>query len=430
MNASGLDRRRFLALGSLGAAAVVGRPAFGGRPVFAGPPAGVSPAAGSASSPEVAAQGESPHAGAGVEPEAGPVRMTGDGLGLTPAETAALWTRLATDGRIERDSYSNGGAVAALEAHFADVLGKERAVFLPTGTLANHLAVRTLAGGTGRAIVQAESHLFNDSGDCVQTLSGITLMPLGPGRAGFRLDEVREVIARTAGGRVSRPVSVISIETPVRRRYGETFDQAELDRITAFAKREGIGLHLDGARIFLQSAATGRSAADYARPFDTVYVSLYKYFNSVSGAVLAGPRALLDELYHVRRMFGAGLPGAWPFAALARHYAPGFTDRFRQALAVSEAFIEHLGRHEAFGVERIPAGTNLFTLRVAQADGAAFRARLRRRGIHLGAPRGFRRGDSDGGGPGHARFLVAVNETWNRTSGVALAETFIGALRA
>ena len=143
--------------------------------------------------------------------------MTGDGLGLTPAETAALWTRLAANGRIERDSYSNGGSVAALEAHFAEALGKERAVFLPTGTLANHLAVRALAGGTGRAIVQAESHLFNDSGDCVQTLSGITLMPLAPGRAGFRLDEVEEVVARTAGGRVARPVSVISVETPVRR---------------------------------------------------------------------------------------------------------------------------------------------------------------------------------------------------------------------
>ena len=424
MTASGLDRRRFLALGSLGAAVVAARPAIVGPPAFAAQPTSLAPAG--------SAAGEaSPHAGAGVELEAGPVRMTGDGLGLTPDETAALWTELAGDGRIERDSYSNGGTVAALEAHFAEALGKERAVFLPTGTLANHLAVRALAGGTGRAIVQAESHLFNDSGDCVQTLSGVTLMPLAPGRAGFRLDEVEEVVARTAGGRVARPVSVISVETPVRRRYGETFDQAELDRIVAFAKREGIRLHLDGARIFLQSAATGRTVAEYARPFDTVYVSLYKYFNSVSGAILAGPRALLDDLYHVRRMFGAGLPGAWPFAALARHFAPGFTARFRQALDVSEAFLEHLGRHEAFAVERIPAGTNLFRLRVAQPDAAGFRARLRRRGIHLGAPRGESGSATGGSGAaGRAHFLVAVNETWNRTSADALAAAFREALRA
>ena len=400
MTATGFDRRRFLALGSLGAGAVIGPAVLG-------------------SAARTAAGAPSRPAGTGVEPEAGPVRMTGDGLGLTPAEAAARWTALADDGRIERDSYSNGGAVAALETHFAEALGKERAVFMPTGTLADHLAVRALAGGTGRAIVQAESHLFNDCGDCVQTLSGITLMPLAPGRAGFRLDEVEEVVARTAGGRVARPVSVISVETPVRRRYGETFDQTELDRITAFAKREGIRLHLDGARIFLQSAATGRAVADYARPFDTVYVSLYKYFNAVSGAILAGPRALLDEMYHVRRMFGAGLPGAWPFAALARHYAPGFSGRFRRALAVSEAFIERIGRQEAFTVSRIPAGTNLFRLRVAHPDAAGYRAQLRRRGIHLGVGR-------DSGG---AHFLVGVNETWNRASAGTLAEAFIEALR-
>ena len=124
-------------------------------------------------------------------------------------------------------------------------------------------------------------------------------------------------------------------------------------------------------------------------------------------------------MYHVRRMFGAGLPGAWPFAALARHYAPGFSGRFRRALAVSEAFIERIGRQEAFTVSRIPAGTNLFRLRVAHPDAAGYRAQLRRRGIHLGVGR-------DSGG---AHFLVGVNETWNRASADTLAEAFIEALR-
>jgi len=343
--------------------------------------------------------------------------MTGDGLGLTAGEQARLLTRLADDGRIEPDSYSNGGTVAALEQRFAALLGKERAVFMPTGTLANHLAVRALAGGTGRAVVQAESHLFNDSGDCVQTLSAITLMPLAPGRATFTLEQLREVVDRTASGRVARPVSVISIETPVRRLYGETFDETEMDRVTTFARREGIRLHLDGARLFLQSAYTGIDVADYARPFDTVYVSLYKYFNAASGAILAGPSALLDEMFHSRRMFGAGLPAAWPFAAVALHQAPGFVDRFRHAVAVSEAFIEQVTRHEAFTVERMPAGTNLFRLRVAAPELAAFRARLRDRGVDLGGASG------DGSG-----FLIGVNETWNRATADLLAERFVSAL--
>ena len=342
--------------------------------------------------------------------------MTGDGLGLTAGDQARLLGQLADEGRIDRDSYSNGGTVQQLEEQVAALLGKERAVFMPTGTLANHLAVRALAGGTGRAIVQAESHLFNDSGDCVQTLSAITLMPLALGRATFTLEELQDVIRRTASGRVARPVSVISIETPVRRRSGETFDEAEMDRVTAFARREGIRLHLDGARLFLQSAYTGTDVAQYARPFDTVYVSLYKYFNAVSGAILAGSRALLDDMYHTRRMFGAGLPGVWPFAAVALHHLPGFVDRFRDAVAVSESFIGRLTRHDAFTVERMPGGTNLFRLRVATPNLAAFRARLRDQGVDLGGV------SSDG------RVLVGVNETWNRVQADVLADRFVASL--
>ena len=344
------------------------------------------------------------------------VRMSGDGLGLTALEQGRLLTGLADAGRIARDSYSNGGTVTQLEEACTTLLGKERAVFMPTGTLANHLAVRALAGGEGRAVLQAESHLYNDSGDCVQTLSGITIMPLAPDAATFSLEALREVIARTRSGRVARPVSVISIETPVRRSFGETFDQAELDRVTAFARQEGIRLHLDGARLFLQSAYTGVDVAEYARPFDTVYISLYKYFNAASGAILAGPRALLDDMFHTRRMFGAGLPGAWPFAAPALHYLPGFTDRFRGAVEVSEIFMERIEAHEAFTVERVPRGTNLFRLRVHAADVARFRRRLEEREILLGAPR------PDG------RILVGVNETWNRQSATDLVDAFIAAL--
>ncbi len=344
------------------------------------------------------------------------VRMSGDGLGLTVAEQGRLLTRLADEGRIDRDSYSNGGTVAELEEVCATLLGKERAVFMPTGTLANHLAVRALAGGEGRAVLQAESHLYNDSGDCVQTLSGITIMPLAPDGSTFTLEALQEVIARTRSGRVARPVSVISIETPVRRRFGETFDQTELDRITTFARDEGIGLHLDGARLFLQSAYTGIDVAEYARPFDTVYVSLYKYFNAASGAILAGPRALLDDMFHTRRMFGAGLPGAWPFAAVALHYLPGFVDRFGRAVGVSETFIDGLASHDAFTVERVAAGTNLFRLRARTSDMGRFRRRLEERGILLGAPR------PDG------RILVGVNETWNRQSADALVEAFTAAM--
>jgi threonine aldolase len=350
-----------------------------------------------------------------ADPDDSLVRLSGDGLGLTPAQYSRLLLRLADERAIAPDSYTLGGIVEQLEQRFARVLGKERAIFMPTGTLANHLAVRALAGGPSRVIVQEESHLYQDEGDCAQTLSDLTLIPMARGRATFTADDVRQVLEQTRTGRVPPRVSVISIETPVRRKQGERFDSVEMKQIVALARQEGIRLHLDGARLFLQAAYTGESIAETAGPFDTVYVSLYKYFNAASGAILAGPRDLLDGMHHTRRMFGGGLSSVWPFAAVAFEYLEGFGERFGRAVSVSEEVIRGLAKDDRFKIERIPSGTNLFRLRVRAVDAAGYQKRLAARGVLLSPPQG------DG-------FLIGVNETLNRTTSGQLTETLVGAL--
>lgn len=350
------------------------------------------------------------------DPDDRVIRLSGDGLGLTTTQYSRLLAHLAEQKGIVPDSYILDGVVDELEKQFARILGKERAVFMPTGTLANHLAVRALAGGSSRAIVQAESHLYLDSGDCVQTLSNITLMPLAPGRAGFTADEVQQLLDQTRTGRVASRVSVISIESPVRRKQGAIFDPTELKKVVALARREGIRLHLDGARLFLEAAYAGKEVAEYTQPFDTVYVSLYKYFNAASGAILAGPRDLLDGMYHTRRMFGGGLSHAWPFAAVALHYLSGFSERFTRAIRSSDELIRVLRENNAFTIERIPSGTNLFHLHVRGTDATAYQKKLAGMGAMLPAP------SPDG------RFLIGVNETLNRTTTATLADTLRRAL--
>ncbi|HVH81208.1 MAG TPA: aminotransferase class I/II-fold pyridoxal phosphate-dependent enzyme, partial [Stellaceae bacterium] len=229
------------------------------------------------------------------------VQFRSDGLGLSPAAYGRLLAEIAETRGIATDDYSRDGIVAELEARMAALLGKEAAVFLPTGTLANHLAVRRLARNGNRVLVQAESHLYNDEGDCAQQLSGFNLVPLAPGRATITLAEIERAAAGASEMRVAAPVGAISIETPVRRVAGDAFDPTELRAISAFARARGIGLHLDGARLLLEAAYSGIAPAETAGLFDTVYVSLWKYLNAASGAILAGPRDLLDGLYHERR---------------------------------------------------------------------------------------------------------------------------------
>ncbi|MFH1764103.1 MAG: beta-eliminating lyase-related protein [Gemmatimonadota bacterium] len=327
------------------------------------------------------------------------VKLSGDGQSMTPREYAHFLSQILSREEVEADYYSNGGVVEALEGRMAQLLGKERAVFLPTGTLANHLAVRIQAGERSQVIVQKESHIYNDSGDCAQILSNLNLLPLAPSGGTFTLDEVQAAIHRADGGRVRTGVGVISIESPIRRLLGKLFDYEEMKRICAFARAEGIATHMDGARLFMASGYTGISPEEYASLFDTVYVSMWKYFDAPSGAILAGPRALLDDLFHTRRMFGGGLPYAWPLAA-ALHSIEGFEVRFRAGVAAGEELKPALNGIRGLRVEEIPDGSNVFKLHMDQGDPAALRAGLREKGVLLPAP-----SDNFNG------FALGVNET-------------------
>lgn len=341
-----------------------------------------------------------------------------DGLGLSVSEVSAQLARLTAGHDLSPDVYGLGGTVEEVENFFAQQLGKERALFMPTGTLANQLAIRALAGERRRVIVQDMSHVYNDTGDACQTLSALTLLPLASGRATFTWREVEEAVQRTESGRVAAPIGALSIESPVRRLSGEMFDRSQMIAICEGARRQGIGLHLDGARLYIASAYSGISPAEYARPFDTVYVSLWKYFNSLNGAILAGPREILDDMVATRRMFGGALFQAWPFALLAKHYASGYLDHMKNAIAVSEEFIAGVNSGAA-RVERITNGTNIFRLVVAREQAEVLRIRLAREGVFLSRP--FERN-------GDAVFSLLVNESWNRTTGARLTSRFLAAL--
>jgi threonine aldolase len=345
-------------------------------------------------------------------PSADRVDMTGDGPELTPSEYAALLTRLLADARFEPDEYGLGGAADALEKHFASLLGKERALFFPTGTLANHVALRTLAAGRRRVVLQDVSHVYNDTGDSAQSLSGLNLVPLAPGRATFTWEDVQRVLDRTTTGRVRSDVGAISIESPVRRLRGEMFDLEAMKAISREARSRGLRLHLDGARLFIASAYTGIAPADYAALFDTVYVSLWKYFGAPNGAILAGPADVMDGLFHVRRAFGGALWSVWPFAVVARHLSDGFQDRLRRGIDVSQELLDRLAGDGRFVVERVPNGTNVVGLRLRGVDPAAFEQSLRRQGIAVPPA------SADGA------FILKVNETWARRTAAGLADAF------
>jgi threonine aldolase len=348
------------------------------------------------------------------------VVFRGDG---EPRTTQELIRRLqAFDGAvgIAPDSFTRGGTVDRIEQRCAEMLGKEAAVFMPTGTLANHLAIRQLCGMKPRAVVPEQSHLYNDTGDCVPRLSGINLMPLAPGRPAFTLAELQGALRASVTGRVVSAVGAVMIESPVRRQHGQIMPYEDIVAITGYCKAQGIATHLDGARLYMMAAATGISPQQYAAHFDTVYVSLYKYFGAPFGAVLAGTRACLDSLYHERRMFGGGLASASLAAALALQGIEGFAERFGTAMARGAALFDCLNTCEGIKVRRFPHGSNIFPVELdPHIDIETFCVALRQHGIFL---------FPDEGSTGHIH--LTVNTTILRQPHEAIVEAFEHAIRA
>ena len=330
------------------------------------------------------------------------VIFRGDGEPKTPSTMLQRLAEFDQKFALEVDSYSLGGNVEQLETKCAEILGKEAAVFMPTGTLANHLAIRKLCGVKPRAIVQEQSHLYNDSGDCVTRLSNINLVPLAKEYPYFTLEALKAAVEQAESGRVINPVGAVMVESPVRRQSGKIMPFDEMKAVTDYCRDKQIGSHLDGARLYMMSGATGILPADYAALFDTVYVSLYKYFGAPFGAILAGTIEFTDGLYHDRRMFGGGLASANFAAALALRGIDGFEECFNRAMARATALFDKINGLEGINVEHFEHGSNMFPLKLeSNIDSKRFVKTLGAHSVSVSPP------DAD-----HSRcIMLTVNPT-------------------
>ena len=347
------------------------------------------------------------------------VVFRGDGEPRTPSETLRRLAEL-DPAEIEADTYSLGGSVERLERRFAEMLGKESAVFMPTGTLANHLALRRLCGARPKAVVQEQSHLFHDTGDSVSRLSGIALVPLASGRPWFGVDELREALDLSDTERVASPVGAVMVESPVRRCAGQVVPFDQMRAITGLCRERGVASHLDGARLYMMPAATGITPREYAALYDTVYVSLYKYFGAPFGAVLAGSADFTRGLYHDRRMFGGGLSSAYLAAELAMRGAEGFEERFGAAMRQAGELFDALDDLPGLEVRRFEHGSNIVLVGLEEGvEMGAFVDSLRDRSVLVYAD------DEDA-----SAVRLTVNTTILRRSNAELLDAFRAAVAA
>lgn len=239
----------------------------------------------------------------------------------------------------EEDVYGEGGSVDALERHVAEVLGKPAAVFLPSGTMAQAATLRVHADRrTSRTVVwHPYSHPGRNEGDAHQRLHQLV------GRAAGEFDRLLTLGDLTA---VAEPVAALLIELPQRDLGGQLPEWDDLVAQTGWARDRGAAVHLDGARLWEASAGYGRTPAEVAALFDTVYVSFYKGIGALPGCAVAGSEADVAEVREWRHRLGGTLYALWPGAASALALMPA-------ALAEMPARLDH-AREIARALEPVP----------------------------------------------------------------------------
>jgi threonine aldolase len=214
--------------------------------------------------------------------------------------------------RLPAGTPANGpdGPVAQLERRIAELLGKEEALFFPTGTMAQQVALRVHSERRGRKAFAAhpQTHLAVWEEQGYSVVHGLRFDAVGDRNSLIRTEDL-------AG--VREPLAALVLELPQRDIGGQLPAWEELQEQTGWARQQGAAVHLDGARLWEAQTFYERPFAEIAGLFDSVYVSLYKALEGVRGAVLAADTGTIAEAAVWRQRLGGSIPDAWPLAAAA-----------------------------------------------------------------------------------------------------------------
>jgi len=265
--------------------------------------------------------------------------------------------------QIKVDRCGLGGAVEELEKKFEAITGKEKAIYMPSGTMANQLAIAMLSGENTKVFVQDTSHVYRDEADAAQSIFNKRLMPLAKNQTFFTADELKKAIENLDSEEVFKSgLGCVSIENPVRRTDGRMIPIDELKKISEYCRSKNIKLHLDGARIYMASAWSGVSIKEYASYFDTVYISLYKYLGASGGAILCGERSLIEKMPHMIKIHGGNMFGNWLNAAMASYKLEGIEERLQEAIKRSKEIFASLNQIPGIKISPLDGGTNIYSM--------------------------------------------------------------------
>jgi threonine aldolase len=279
------------------------------------------------------------------------------------------------------DQYGEDPTVNRLQEKVAALLGKEAALFVPTGTMANQVALRVLTRPGDDVIVSRESHAVWHETGAGAANAGVQFTDIGA-RGTFTADDVVATI-KPPGHALYPPTSLVEIENTHNRSGGIVFPQDEVERICAAARERKIATFLDGARLWNVAVASRRSFAELVAPFDLVSVALSKGLGAPAGSVLAASRDVIGNALRYRHMLGGAMRQAGILAAAGLYALDHNLERVADDHANARRIGERLARCPHIDLDIATVQTNIlvFRLRPDAPDAASVVNQARARGL-------------------------------------------------
>jgi threonine aldolase len=298
----------------------------------------------------------------------------------TVTKPTAAMRRAMAEAEVGDDVLDGDPTVRKLEERVAGLLGKERALFFPSGIMANQVAIWLLTRPGTEMLLDAEAHIVHYEGAAAAALSGVQLRPVRGPLAVMRSSDLRAAM-RPDSVHVPR-ATLVALENTHNGAGGVITPLEELRALAAVAREQRLSVHLDGARLWNASVASGTSLSDFASVADTVMVSFSKGLGAPVGAALAGEESVIREGWRTRRRFGGGMRQSGVLAAAALH---GLDTHLPLLSADHEKARAYAARVDGVCDARVvPPDTNIVMLDLAPGhDARAVVERAAARGVLL-----------------------------------------------
>ncbi|HUF64360.1 MAG TPA: GntG family PLP-dependent aldolase [Gemmatimonadaceae bacterium] len=294
----------------------------------------------------------------------------------SPAMRAAM-----SGAEVGDDQFGEDPTVNLLQDRVAALLGKERALWLPSGTMANQVTLRTLTSPGDDVIVSRESHLVLHETGGAAANSGVQLTEVGDG--GVFTAQQMLLALKPRDHIIYPPTTLVAVENTHNRAGGVIFPQTDAAGICEDARAMGVPSYLDGARLWNAAVASGQTPGQLAEPFDLVSVALSKGLGAPAGSLLAGTEEVIRRAARFRRMFGGAMRQVGILAAGGAYAIEHNYDRLAEDHANAQLLAARLAECEHIDVNPAAVRTNILMMHLREhaPDAATVIEGMRQRGV-------------------------------------------------